>query len=195
MTRVALKSLGTRRLRTVLTAFAIVLGVAMVSGAYTLTDTMGAAADSLSKASYSGTDAVVTKKLAVERSIESPPPPVPASALRAVQGVPGVATAVGSKVEGTGPYFGVAYDAGAPEGLAPFKLTDGRFATAPGQVVIDAGTAKKNALGVGDRVRIQPRGEVRTFEIRGIATFGDVDSLGTATFAVFDLRAGQELVA
>jgi putative ABC transport system permease protein len=209
MTRVALKSLGTRRLRTVLTAFAIVLGVAMVSGAYTLTDTMGAAADSLSKASYSGTDAVVTKKLAVERSIddESPPPPVPASALRAVQGVPGVATAVGSvtdearifgkggKVEGTGPYFGVAYDAGAPEGLAPFKLTDGRFATAPGQVVIDAGTAKKNALGVGDRVRIQPRGEVRTFEISGIATFGDVDSLGTATFAVFDLRAGQELFA
>ena len=88
MIRVAVKSLSTRRLRTVLTAFAIVLGVAMVSGAYTLTDTMGAAADSLSKASYNGTDAVVTTKTAVERTIddEAPPPPVAASCARARQG-------------------------------------------------------------------------------------------------------------
>jgi putative ABC transport system permease protein len=207
--RVAVKSLRTRRLRTVLTAFAIVLGVAMVSGAYTLTDTMGAAADSLSKASYHGTDAVVTKKLAVERTIddEAPAPPVPASALEQVEAVPGVAAAVGSisdearilgkngKVEGTGPYFGIGYDASAPDGLAPFEVTDGRFATGPGQVVIDAGTAKKNGLAVGDRVRIQPRGQVQTFEVSGIATFGDVDSLGPATFAVFDLRAGQRLFA
>ena len=209
MTRVALKSLRTRRLRTVLTAFAIVLGVAMVSGAYTLTDTMGAAADSLSKASYNGTDAVVTTKLAVERTIddEAPPPPVAASALERVKEVPGVASAVGSitdearivgkggKVEGTGPYFGVGYDASAPEGLSPFEVKQGRFATSPGEVVIDAGTAKRNDLAVGDRVRIQPRGEARAFEVSGIATFGDVDSLGPATFAVFDLRAGQRLFA
>ena len=38
MTRIALKSLAARRLRTALTALAIVLGVAMVSGAFTLTD-------------------------------------------------------------------------------------------------------------------------------------------------------------
>ena len=208
MIRVAVKSLSTRRLRTVLTAFAIVLGVAMVSGAYTLTDTMGAAADSLSKASYNGTDAVVTTKTAVERTIddEAPPPPVAASALERVKDVPGVGSAAGSisdeariigkdgKVEGTGPYFGVGYDAAAASGLAPFKVKDGRFATGPGQVVIDAGTAKKNDLAVGDKVRIQPRGPVRTFEITGIATFGDVDSLGPATFAVFDLRAAPAAV-
>ena len=40
MTRVALKGLLGRKLRTALTAFAVVLGVAMVSGAFILTDTM-----------------------------------------------------------------------------------------------------------------------------------------------------------
>ena len=48
MRRVAIRSISSRRLRTALTALAIVLGVAMVSGAYTLTDTMRSAADSLS---------------------------------------------------------------------------------------------------------------------------------------------------
>ena len=66
MIRFALKSISSRRLRTALTALAIVLGVAMVSGAYTLTDTMRGAADSLSKASYEGTAAVVSAKTAFD---------------------------------------------------------------------------------------------------------------------------------
>ena len=66
MIRATLKSMSSRRLRTALTAIAIVLGVAMVSGAYTLTDTMRGAADSLSKSSYDGTAAVVSAKTAFE---------------------------------------------------------------------------------------------------------------------------------
>ena len=64
MKRVALKGLAARPVRTVLTTLAIVLGVAMVSGAFTLTDTMRNGADSLSSAAYDGTDAVVTAKTA-----------------------------------------------------------------------------------------------------------------------------------
>ena len=41
MTGVALKGLLGRKLRAILTAFAIVLGVAMISGAFVLTDTLG----------------------------------------------------------------------------------------------------------------------------------------------------------
>jgi putative ABC transport system permease protein len=210
MTRVALKSLKERRFRTVLTAMAIVLGVAMISGAYTLTDTMGGAADSLSKSSYDGTDAVVSVKPPIARTIDDEsvaPAPVPASTLAKVQGAHGVRLAVGNisdeariidkggKVLGSGPYFGQGLDprAGKASGLSPFELSSGRFATAPGQVVIDAGSAKKAHLGVGDRVRIQTRGPVRSFRITGIATFGNVDSLGTATFSLFDLHAAQKL--
>ena len=40
MTGVALKGLLGRKLRTVLTALAIILGVAMISGTYILTDTI-----------------------------------------------------------------------------------------------------------------------------------------------------------
>jgi putative ABC transport system permease protein len=47
VTSVALKGLATRKLRAALTALAIVLGVAMVSGSYVLTD-------SIQKAFHSG---------------------------------------------------------------------------------------------------------------------------------------------
>ncbi len=51
MTRATVKGLLGRKLRTALTAFAIVLGVAMVTGAYIVTDTMLGAAKKLENAS------------------------------------------------------------------------------------------------------------------------------------------------
>jgi len=209
MTKVALNSLKGRRLRTVLTALAIVLGVAMVSGAYTLTDTMKNGADSLSNASYDRTDVAVTTKTAVEKEMGDVVklPPVPASTLERVRSVDGVNAAAGSitdearivgkdgEIVGDGPYFGVGYDSKAKgaSDLSPFRVRDGRFATAPGEVVIDAGTAEKNDLSVGDTVSVQTRGPARDFRVTGVATFGDVESIGVATFAVFDLEAAQTL--
>jgi hypothetical protein len=60
MRRVALKGLAWRKIRGVLTSIAIVLGVAMVSGAFILTDTMKKAADNLEASSYAGIDGIVT---------------------------------------------------------------------------------------------------------------------------------------
>ena len=124
MTRVAIKGISSHRLRTVLTALAIVLGVAMVSGAYTLTDTMRGAADSLSKASYDGTAAVVSAKTAFDAGDDefSTRADIPASTLDQVRAVPGVEKAVGNisdearlldrngDVIGSGPYFGTGLD-------------------------------------------------------------------------------------
>ncbi len=62
MTRLSLKTLAARPLRTALTTLAIVLGVSLVVGSLTLTDTQRKAADALSSASYDGTDAVVSAK-------------------------------------------------------------------------------------------------------------------------------------
>ena len=206
MRRVALRGIRARRLRTVLTAVAIVLGVAMVSGAYTLTDTMRGAADSLSKASYDGTAAVVSAKtpFEVQTDDDSVRPTIPASTLAQVRATPGVEHAVGSitnearivgadgDVVGTGPYFGIGLDPEAGK-LSPFRLKEGHFATGSGEVVIDAGTAEREGYAVGDRIRVQARGPQRSAEVTGIATFGDVDSIGTATFALFDLEAAQRL--
>ncbi|HYP49075.1 MAG TPA: FtsX-like permease family protein, partial [Thermoleophilaceae bacterium] len=205
MNRLTLKGLMTRRLRTALTALAIVLGVAMVGGALTLTDTMRGAADSLSEASYDGTAAVVSAKTAFEGEEYSlDRPVVPESLLERTRAVRGVERAVGSvtdearivgkdgKAVGNGPYFGVGLDRAAGE-LSPFRIESGRFASGRGEVVIDAGTAEREGYAVGDRVRIHARGPAGEMRVSGIATFGDVDSIGTATFALFDLRTAQAL--
>jgi putative ABC transport system permease protein len=98
MIRVALRGVAARPVRTLLTTLAIVLGVALVSGAFTLTDTMRGAADSLSASAYDGTDAVVSGRTAF--NIEATDwtarrPTVDAKLLDKVREVPQVAVAVG----------------------------------------------------------------------------------------------------
>ena len=98
MTKVALRGMAQRPLRTALTAIAIVLGVAMMSAAFTATDTMRAAADSLSTDAYNGTDAVVSAPVAFDSTNNSDiggSQPIPASTLDRVKQVPGVGVAVG----------------------------------------------------------------------------------------------------
>ena len=161
MIRVALKGLAARPLRTALTTLAIVIGVAFVAAAYTLTDTMRGAADTLSGAAYDGTDAVVVARTAFHASetanARAQPPTLPVSTLAKVRATAGVQVAVGDvtdtaevighdgKPVGSGPYFGVGFDAKTPgsERLTPFRLHDGRWANQPGEVVIDRATADR----------------------------------------------------
>ena len=42
-------------------------------------------------------------------------------------------------------------------------------------------------------MKVTTRGEAQSYDVVGIARFGYVKSIGTATFAVFDLRTAQEL--
>ena len=210
MTRVALKGIRGRKLRTFLTALAIVLGVAMVSGAYTLTDTMRSAADELSEASYSGTDAVVTAKRSFDLDTDSGTenPTIPAAALAEVRDVPEVGVAVGDvtddttkiigrdgKPVGQGPYFGAGHDASAAGAarLSPFKLRSGRWPRGRDEVVIASSVAEDEGYGIGSRIDIAARGPKQRFEVVGTATFGEVEAIGTATFAIFDLPRAQEL--
>ncbi len=209
MIRVSLKGLAARRLRTALTCLAIVLGVALVSAAFTITDTMRAASGSLSSSAYDGTDAVVSAKLAYTPGTDSwtQAPVIPASVLDTVKATPGVTAAAGDVTDtaqiigddgkpiGDGPYFGVGLDAdvAADSGLTPFKLQDGRWAAGPGEVVLDAGTAEDEGFAVGDTAKVAVRGGAQEFEVVGTATFGTVKSLGVATSAVFDLEEAQRL--
>ena len=77
MIRVALRGLAGRKMRAALTAFAIILGVAMVSGTYVLTDTIDKAFDNIFSETYANTDAVVSGKAAdisfQGESVETPP--------------------------------------------------------------------------------------------------------------------------
>ena len=68
MIGVALKGLAGRKLRALLTAFAVVIGVAMVSGTFILTDTIQKSFSGLFNASSAHTDAVISGKEIVKGS-------------------------------------------------------------------------------------------------------------------------------
>jgi putative ABC transport system permease protein len=213
VTRFALRGLLGRKLRAVLTGIAIVLGVAMISGTYILTDTIDRAFSNLFSQSYAGTDAVVQGE-GPDISIDgtaAPNPPVPASLLETVRGVPEVELASGgiydetstkiltsegeSVSTGGAPSFGFGIDTD-PEfaQFNPLNLLEGRWPAASDEVVIDAGTADRQSYAVGDTVEIATLQPKRAFELVGVAQYGGVDSLGTATFAVFTVPTAQELL-
>src|ERR687888_1097489 len=107
MNRVALRGLLGRKLRAALTGIAIVLGVAMISGTYILTDTINAGFDTIFTQSYKNTSAVISARSAVGESHNGPFTSVtfPASLLAKVRAHPDVGEAVGS-VEGEAKLIG-----------------------------------------------------------------------------------------
>ena len=98
MTKFALRALLGRKLRTALTAFAIVLGVAMVSGTYVLTDSIDKAFGSIFTDSRKGSDAVISGKSAFKLSDGTgvTAPAFDQGLLQEVRALPAVAVADGS---------------------------------------------------------------------------------------------------
>ncbi len=212
MIRVALRGLAGRKFRTVLTAIAIVLGVAMMSGAYVLTDTIDKAFNAIFVESYAGTDAVVSGKdagISFEGE-QSQPPPIPQDVLERVRAVDGVEVATGSVTDfqtkllkpdgesidtGGAPSFAFGIET-APEydRFNPLNLVEGRWPSGSQQVAIDERVADEENLAVGDRIGVAALGPAREYEIAGIAKYGELSSLGSATFAIFDIPTAQALL-
>ena len=86
-----------RKLRTALTAIAIVLGVALITGTYVLTDSIKGAFGGIFTSVYRGTDATVTGKSAFTLSGNNTTtaPPFAESLLPEVRKLPDVEDAVG----------------------------------------------------------------------------------------------------
>jgi putative ABC transport system permease protein len=205
MLRVTLKGLLGRKLRLVLTALAIVLGAAMVSGTYVLTDTVNASLDALFGNVYAKTDAVVTGRAAFGG--DAPAPSFAASTLARIERLPGVAAAggaVGAKAEivgrdgkviarGSASQLGLSTDP-ASQRFSPFTLAAGAWPTGADEVAIDAETAQSQGFRVGDRVRVIVEGgrEAR-YRVTGIAEYGNASSIAGDTLAIFNLANAQEL--
>ena len=62
MIAIALRSMGQRKLRSALTAIAILLGVAMIAGTYVQTDQIRAAFDDILQTANSGVDANIAPR-------------------------------------------------------------------------------------------------------------------------------------
>ena len=210
MWRAALKSLLARKLRLLLTAFAIVLGVGFVAGTLVLTDTALAAFDDLFGDVFARTDVVVQAKSAFqdiaaggggggaqERN------PIPEDVLADVEALPGVAAANGSVsgfaqvidpesdevISGGGaPTIGTSWD---PD-VSAFELT-GDPPEEPDEVLIDADTVEEAGLEVGDDVRIVTSDGVDRYHLTGVIELPTGATIGGATVAAFDLETAQRL--
>ena len=211
MIRVALRGLAGRKLRAFLTALAIVLGVAMVSGTFVLTDMIDRAFDDIFTQSYANTDAYISGKSAIDsfQGDTVAAPSVPANLLPKVKKLPDVLAAAGTVADESvtkiidrkgkaittngAPTFGFGIDYSEPK-FNPLKLTMGRWPNAPNEIAIDSGTAKDQNFQVGDTVKVATLKPVRPFKLVGIAQYGTVGSIGSATFVTFTIPAAQELL-
>ena len=210
MILVALKGLMGRKLRTMLTALAIVIGVAMVSGTFVLTDTIKAAFNTVFTEVYRNTDAVISGKSAIggTRSQGNIVPSFPESLLGKVRRLPGVLEADGgiddqSRLVGRngkviaagmgGPGLAFSVNPASDQRFNPLVLTSGRWPSAPREIAIDKATADAHHYAVGDTIGVIARGPVETFRVVGLVKFGGLNSLGGATLSIFDLPTAQRL--
>jgi putative ABC transport system permease protein len=207
VTAYALKGLFGRKLRTVLTAIAIVLGVAMISGTYVLTDSIDQAFDRIFTDSRQGSDVVISGKSAFDLSDQSgvTAPTLQESLLAKVRALSAVAEAEGS-VDGEAHLIGRNGKAivfgGAPNlGFSiangnsrfnPLTLVEGKW-PGPNEVVIDKATANKKDFSVGQQIGVEAQGPVQNLKISGLVKFGSVSTIGGATLAGFDLPTAQRL--
>ena len=207
MIRFSIGGLFARKLRTALTALAIVLGVAMVSGTFILTDSIDKAFGTIFTDIREGSNAVITGKSAFDLSdgSGSSAPPFSETLLPKVRALPGVSAAEGSVdsdntqligrdgkaiVYGGAPNLGFSVEGDTP--FNPLELVSGSWPK-QGQVAIDSSTARKEDFKVGDTIGVQADGPVEHFRISGIARFRSSLSIGGATLAGFALHDAQQL--
>ena len=198
MIAVALKGLAGRKIRALLTALAVVIGVSMISGTLILTDTMQKTFDGLFAASYKDTDAVIQgKKIVGPR--------------RAGRRGPVVAAREGQGAAGSAP---PAAPSRPPRSTAPTssarRQRSARRTSAPASTPRASGSAHASsrpatdrraptrswstrapfpgAYKAGDSVQIDDRPRRHAYTISGPARYGEVDSLGFGTFAVWESR-------
>jgi ABC-type antimicrobial peptide transport system permease subunit len=206
--RFAVRGLLSRKLRTALTAIAIVLGVAMISGTYVLTDSIDQAFDTIFTDIRAGSNAVISGKSAVDLSNQEgvSAPTLDESLLPQVQELPDVAQAEGSVNSDATQLIGddgkaVVYG-GAPnlgfsisDPDSPFNILTLVQGGWPGndEVVIDKETASKEDFEVGETIGVQAEGPVQHLKLSGIVQFSSGLTIGGATLAGFDLPTAQRL--
>ncbi|HSK57309.1 MAG TPA: FtsX-like permease family protein [Jiangellales bacterium] len=212
MLRAALKSLLARKLRLLLSGFAVVLGVAFVAGSLIFTDTLERSFAEIFD--QTTPDVVVrpeTTSAAAGSFTGADARTVPGDLVGALEEVTGVARADGN-VSSQGVYVvgedgrvvgatgapGIAVnwnDAPAADGSQAVTVVEGRVPERPGEVAIDLKTAASAGYAVGDSVSLVSTGEQPQLsaELVGTVRFGSTGNLVGATLTVFETAAAQDL--
>jgi putative ABC transport system permease protein len=204
------KSLLDRKLRLLMSGFAIVLGVAFVAGSLIFTDTLGQAFTKIMAGSVG--DVVVRPVGAANSDTQNTQSAktMPASLVRDLAKVDGAARADGSvisigvfvigkngKVIGAqgAPGMGMNFsDAPAGHGITGLSIMSGRAPDKVGEITLDPVTADKAGYEVGDTVPMVTSGAQPSIKATmvGVGKFGG-GGLAGASLTTFDLRTAQQL--
>jgi putative ABC transport system permease protein len=209
MLRVTLRNLLARKLRLLMSGFAIVLGVAFVAGSFIFTDALDA---SFTKIVDNTTGDVIVRQAGSDASSDvQPTADVPGSLIAKVRGLDGVADVQGDitlfgvfvvgqdgkAIGGNGPpALGVNLnDAQTDQGTPVLQVIEGKAPTGTGEIALDKRTADKAGYEIGDTVPlITSSGPPRlSAKLSGIVQFGSGGGLLGATLTVFDTSAMQQL--
>ncbi len=192
MSRLVLRGLLARKLRTILTSIAIVLGVAMVAGTFIVTDQINAAFDDIFETGNSKIDVVVSRATEFD-TFEDALPPLPESAVQQVAQVDGVEHAEG-QIQASGQLVVdgeiVEAEGGAPAivvsnvdpSINPNVPLEGRLPENPGEIAVIKDTADKEDLEVGQPgIALATKTGTQPATLVGVFRYGDVESIGGAT--------------
>ena len=193
MIRLVLAGLRQRKLRAALTAIAILLGVAMVTGTLVLTSQITRAFDEIFQAANSGVDVRVSPRTDFEGGLSNVPT-LPESMVAQVRGVEGVRAAAPELAALGSPVVNGEYvqSTGAPSFVFsltpdPFRSTDlasGAYPARNGEVAVNEALAANEGLDLGDRLGIATRGGVKQVTLTGTVTFANVSSIGGTTIVI-----------
>ncbi|MDX3573710.1 ABC transporter permease [Streptomyces sp. ID05-47C] len=194
--------------RMALSAVAVLLSVAFVCGTLVFTDTMTTTFDKLFQATAS--DVTVSAKGASDTgettSRTGKPPVMPASVLDEVRKADGVLKAEGTVFSTSATVVDGDLDKLSPSSGAPtivgnwnsneartMEITSGAAPKGPDQILVDADTADKHGLGLGDEIGVITVVGTHHARVSGIATF-TVTNPGAAIFYLDTRTAQQTLV-
>jgi putative ABC transport system permease protein len=189
------------------TALSVIIGIAFLAGTFVFTDTIKRTFDNLFANVFKNTDVYVRSNQKIEQDFgQTARPRIPDSIVQQVGAVPGITESSGSvqgfaRIIGTNgkplgqengaPNFGGEF---APGALSPWTLVDGKAPSGPNEVVLDRASFKNGKFKLGDQATIISQGGSKQFTVVGDVRFGDADSPGGATFALFDLPTAQSFI-
>ena len=191
MLSVALRGVFARRLRALLTTLSIFIGVALIAGAFVNTDTINTSFDEIFEESVKGTDVFVTSQVPVAQDTQGPPP-FPASLVERVRRTPGAQQAIGSVStqgrlfdaddEELGSQFAPNFIfSTVPDRFNPLTYPQGRPARTDAEVALDAQSAERNGIELGERIKVAGKAQTRAFRVVGLTALGDASFGGAAT--------------
>jgi putative ABC transport system permease protein len=200
----SLRTLLAHKVRLALTALAIALGVAFMSGTFTFTATLQHDLDALFRTANAQTDVIVEHTVTNGvAGVGYNEPTIPADLLDRVRATNGVAaadgviqdqvqlTTVDGQLAGAGPGFATTLRSD-PALAAAFPLHDGHAPTAPDEVAIDQSSATTFGYHVGDRIGVVVHGRVTSYRVSGIVGFGNGNGTGRA-LVIFPVPVAQTL--